>query len=112
MPVQNLKELLDLGLTAVELGETVVDGVNFGTLGKLIEVGRKVKPAIEDAQLAITEYAKMTEEEAADLEAWAVKEFDLKNDEVEQKIELGLSVALKLHELLDLVLPKKVPVVG
>lgn len=108
MAVKNLQEILDLGLTAVELGENVAGGVNFATLGKLIETGKKVKPAIDDAKLAITEYANMTDEEAVGLEAWASKEFDLKDDEVESKIELGLAVALKIHELLGLILPNGV----
>lgn len=103
---KELKELVSFGLSVGELVADVADGVSFSLVGKVVEVARKAGPGLEGAGQALAEYANMTDAEAADLEAYVVEEFDIDNDSVEVAIESALKLAIQLHELVKLLLPK------
>lgn len=109
MATQNVKELVVFAAKTAELIEGLAEGVSFDDVAKLIAVGRAAGPAFKDARLALTEYAAMTDAEAADLEAYVSAQLDLADDKVEAAIELALKVAIQLHELVAL-LVKPVPV--
>lgn len=109
---QNLKELVGFGLTAGELVAHFAGGGSIWTaIGKLVDLGKLVGPAFKDANLALQEYANMTDIEAAELESYVVAEFDIADDALEATIESALKIAIQLHELAKLVIkPKPVPV--
>ena len=97
--ISNIKELVDFGLSAVELVSSLADGVSFGDLGPAMATAKKVQPALKDAHLAWPEYQDMDEVEALELESFVESEFDIPNDKVEVAIEQGLKVAVALREL-------------
>lgn len=102
----NLKELVTFALKLGELISSVADGVSFDDISKLINVARIAGPAFKDAKLALGEYAGMTDAQAVELEQYVVDNFDISDDKVELAIEAGLKVAIQLHELAKLLVPK------
>jgi hypothetical protein len=106
MATVELKALVSLGLSAGELLAGLSDGVGFDDVTKLIDVARKAGPGLAGAKLAFDEYKNMSDAEAADLEAFVVADFDIKDDAVESVIEQALKVVIELHELVKLFAPK------
>lgn len=115
MGTENLKVLLDGGLTVGELLFQFTDGIGFDDLGKLIEAGRKIGPAIKDAKAAFEEYKGMTDVEALEVETFVAQSFDIADDKIEQTIETVLKFAIELHGLIGIFQSKQpavVPVKG
>lgn len=102
----NLKELVFFVLKTCEVIGGIADGVDLGDLAKLIAAGKAASPAFKDAALALAEYANMSDAQALELEQYCVDNFDLTQDNVEFAIESGLRVAIQLHDLAKLLLPK------
>lgn len=95
---------MGLGLSVGELVAHLGAGNSvWSAVGKVVDIGRMVGPAFKDANLALSEYANMTDEEAAGLEAYVVSEFDISDDTVEVAIESALKLVIQLHELAKLV---------
>jgi hypothetical protein len=103
---KELKELVGFGLSCAELIAGLAEGVSFDDVTKLVAVARQAGPGLNGAGAALVEYVKMSDAEAADLEAFVESEFDIPADTVELAIEGALKVAIQLRELVGLVLPK------
>ena len=106
MGTVNLKELVAFGLSLGELIGGLSDGVGFDDVGKLVKAARLAGPALKDAKLALSEYAAMSDEQAVDLEKFVVDNFDIKDDVVEAAVEGALKVAIQLHDVVGLFVPK------
>lgn len=103
---KELKELVGFALSCGELIAGLADGVGFDDVGKVVTCAKEAGAAFDGAAAALTEYANMTDAEAKDLEDFVVKEFDITQDSVEAAIEGALKVAIELHGLVKLLLPK------
>lgn len=102
MAVQNLQELVLFGLKAGELIAGVADGVGFDDVAKLLAVAKTAGPAFQDAGLALSEYANMSDAEAVGLETYVMANFDIKDDAVESAVVGALKVVMELHGLAKL----------
>lgn len=103
---KELKELVGFGLSCAELIAGLAEGVSFDDVAKLIAVARQAGPGLNGAGAALVEYANMTDAEALDLEKFVESDFDIASENVEVAIEAALKVAIQLHDLVKLVLPK------
>lgn len=100
--VKETIEAFDLGFALVEAGKTALaDGkVNIFDLPVLIPLFPKVQPAVEGAELIISELSEMDEEDAKALFAYAeAKVGGLVSDPVvKHKILVALKAGLALAE--------------
>lgn len=96
--VENIKVLLGFGFGIGKQLETALgDGkITFSDLPGFIGQFMGLQAVVDASKPAAAELLDLTSEEREELNAWAQKEFDLKNDELESKIEAGLDMALSL----------------
>jgi len=99
---QNLKEIVDFGLSTGEVIAGLQDGVDLKDLGPALSAAKKAPAALKDASLAWDEYCDMDDAEALELENFVVTEFDIPNDKVEEAIERGFKIACELRALIPL----------
>lgn len=108
--VQNIIEIVEAGLSAGKLIVSLSDGVGLSDLKPALELAKLVKPAVDDAELALEEYLDMDDEEALQVNA-VVAKFDIENDDVERAVKVAISVAIELRALAALFKkPEIVPV--
>lgn len=105
MEVQELKDVVALGIGVAELLDSVADGVSLGDILSVVGVLKKVKPAVDGIKSgkALDEYRALDDASKAELSAWFNAEFKITNDKVEQVIEQGFVAVLALNELLVLI---------
>lgn len=110
MAVENIKDVVGLGIGVAELIDSVADGVSLGDIFGVVGVLKKVKPAIDAVKTGklIDEYAALQETEKQELVKWFEVELDVKNDQVELVIEQAWKVALDLNDLVKLIKPQPV----
>lgn len=98
---EEVKQVLALGVRAAELIDALSDGVGLSDLGALLRAAKAVKPAVEAIKSGrlVPAIKDLDEVEKADLKAWAVAELNLKDDELEAKIEKAIAVAVDLTDL-------------
>jgi hypothetical protein len=107
MATKETKELLGFGFALVGVGVALSDGFQIGDLGKIVDAARQAPAGIAGAADALAEYAGMSDEEAVDLEAWVVANFDIPNDALEATIEGVLDVLIRIHGLAKLIVKPK-----
>ena len=102
--IEELKEVLGLGLALGELVEALSDGVGISDIGKLVGVVKKAPAAVTALKSGkvLPELKDLDVAEKAELKAYAMAEFDLANDKVEAAVEAGLSVVIDLTDLLKI----------
>jgi len=101
MDVKETKEVIRFGLSLGNaLRKAMEDGnINLLDALKFLPVLRELKPAIEGAKKIPAELKDLDEAEKAELLAYFKKEFELKDDELEAKVEMALEVGLSLSKL-------------
>jgi len=77
------KALEDKRITALEWAQIVIKSIGFWRVIKNIEPIRQ-------------EFQSLTPEAKAELSQWAAQNFDLRNDQLEEKIEKALTIAVEL----------------
>lgn len=102
--IEEVKQVLALGVALGQLVEALADGVGLGDIGKLVAVVKRAPSAISAIKSGkvIPELKDLDDAEKAELKAWAKAELDLKDDKLEEKIEAGLWVAIDLCDLLKI----------
>ncbi len=103
--IEEVKAVVKGPLALAELVDALADGVGLTDIGSLIKAGASVKPmiaAIKTGKL-IPELKDLDEAEKAELKKFIAENFNLKDDEIELKIELALSVVVDLTDLLNVV---------
>lgn len=96
--VQNLLEVVDLGLSVGKLISSLANGVGFDDLKPALDAAKKVKPAIEDAALLVQEYLDMDDAEAKQVDDLAAT-FDIPDDKIEMAVKSAIHVAVELRAL-------------
>jgi hypothetical protein len=102
MDIKELKELVGLGLSVGELAAALSDGIGVEDADEALEVAVRAVPGISGAAQALEEYKAMTDEQAVELEAFVVADFDIANDSVEAAVEGALGIVISLHKLFPL----------
>ena len=99
--IEEVKAVVNCGLSVGELVDALADGVGLGDIGALVRAGKSVKPAIDAVKSGkiIPEIKDLDESEKAELKMWAGEEFDISNDDLEAKIEQGFNFGVDLLEL-------------
>lgn len=110
MQTQELKDVVGAGLTFIEAGFAVADGLDVSDVGKALEALKKL-PELKKAPQALAEYKAMNDEQAKDLEDFVITEFDISDDKVEVVIETVLNSLIGLHSVAALILKKDPAVV-
>lgn len=107
MQVQEIKDVVSLGIGVAELVDAVADGVSIGDIWSLVGLLKKVKPALDAVKSGklLDEYKNLDQPSKDDLIAWFDAELDLKDDKVEQVIESAWSVVVGLGDLVKVVKP-------
>jgi len=77
------KALEDKRITALEWAQIAIKSIGFWRVIKNIEPIRQ-------------EFQSLTPEAKAELSQWAAQNFDLRNDQLEEKIEKALTIAVEL----------------
>jgi hypothetical protein len=105
MPIQEIKNVVGLGIGVAELVDSVADGVSLGDVFSVVGVLKSVKPAIDAIKggKLLDQYASLTQAEKEDLAKWFDAEFDIKNDKVELVVEQVYKAVLELSELASMV---------
>ena len=100
--VQNVKELLAFVLDLGEsIGESFKDGkITFMDATNFISVFQKIAPALEDLDQIPSELSDLDEVEILDIMAYVAEEFDIADDELEMKVEMGLEAGLRLAKFI------------
>lgn len=99
--IKETKEVLDF---VVSLAGALASGLEDGKLELVDALGflpalTKAPAAFGDVSKVPAEFKDMSDEERQALLAYAKAELDFSDDELEQKVELGLQVALYLGQL-------------
>ena len=91
--VINIAEKVDESLEdgKISIGEGV--GIAFSAIG-LIKVIKDIKPLM-------TEYTELTDDQKTELAEWFKNEFDLRNDNVEEIVEMVFASLLSLGDIFD-----------
>ena len=102
--IEELKDVVALGISVGELVEALSDGVGISDIGKLVAVVRRAPAAVASLKSGkvLPELKDLDAEEKMALKAWAAEELDLENDKVEAAVEAGLNVAIDLCDLLKI----------
>jgi hypothetical protein len=104
--IDSIKAFLKLGFSLGKVVEALSDGFSLSDLGPILTAAKAIPGGLAAAPAALAQYLGMSDEEALELEAWVVSEFDLKDDALEAGIETALKVVIQLHELINLFKPK------
>ncbi len=93
---KDLKELLSFGLSLIQAGESALaDGkFDLSDVIKFWEPLQKFNDALDGAANIPKSLSSLSTAEAKSIYGWASKEFDLKNDNIENIVEKGLNIAL------------------
>ena len=99
--IKELKELVKFGLKLGEaLGKALEDGkINLVDALKFLPVLKDLKIALEGASEIPAELKDLDEAELQELKVFIKDEFNLPDDALEAKIEMGLEVAVSLISL-------------
>lgn len=102
--IQEVKQVLALGVSLGQLVEALSDGVGLGDIGKLVAVVKRAPAGISAVKSGkvIPELKDLDDAEKTELKNWSKEELDLKDDNLEAKIEAGLWVAIDLCDLLKI----------
>lgn len=103
-----IKSLVGLAFSVIELVASLAHGFNFGVIGKVVQIAKEIGPGLAAAPQALAQYVAMSDADALDLENWVVSEFDIDDNNVEAAIEGALKVAIELHGLIKFLVPKAV----
>jgi hypothetical protein len=107
MQVQEIKDVVQLGISVVELVDSVADGVSLGDIFQVVGVLKKVKPAIDAVKSGklLDEYKALDQTSKDELVKWFDSELELKEDKVEAVVEQVWAVILDLNSLAGMVKP-------
>jgi len=99
--VKNTKEVFELGLA---IGRAIASAANDGKWGIMdlmhfLPVITKIAPAVKDIKLIPEEIGELSDQERDELKALLAKDFDISDDELEDKIELAFDVGLRVLQL-------------
>lgn len=100
--MKDLKEVLAVIFSLVESLESarMNDGkIDYKDIPLLLDPAMKLPAAADGIENVYSQWKSATEEERAELYAWAKSDFDIANDKLEAKIEAGLNVAINLGQL-------------
>ena len=108
--MKELTEILGFTVSLLEaLGKSLDDGkIDFTDVTKLWEPISLAGEAIDGASKVLDEIRTMDEAKKAELMAYVQREFDIPQDEIEQKIEGGISVALGIAMYVSTFVGKKI----
>lgn len=73
----------------------------FSAILKFVPLIPKIGPALRDIKQVVPEYRDLDDNERAELKAYVQSELDLIDDNVEVAIEMALSVAIDLSQLVQ-----------
>jgi hypothetical protein len=99
---QNTKEVLTL-LAGLYMGyeNANSDGkISWTDFACFIAPLKSAFAALDDIKECVTEIKGLSKEDKAELCKWFNDEFDIKNDDIEKKVEEGLDAALALSKFL------------
>lgn len=110
MQVQEIKDVVELGISVVELIDAVTDGVSLGDVLSVVGVLKKVKPAIDAVKTGklLDEYVALDQAAKDELIKWFDTDLSISNVNVEKVIEQVWAVVLDLNDLAALIKPKPV----
>ena len=101
MGTKEFDEMVSFGMGLGQaIAQALEDGkVNFSDVFKVLPALMSASDAFEGVENIPAELADLDDAEYANLVAKFKKEFDLDDDEVEAKVELGYQIALKVAQL-------------
>lgn len=109
MDIKNSKEMLNLifGL-GFAIKKSLEDGIDVSDTVNLIPVISQVGPAFDDAGMIVAEMKDLDEEEVEELVALAKSKIGeiIDEEELLEKIELGMKAALAVYEFVSVLLEK------
>jgi len=96
--VKNTKELIAF---AFSMGEAIADSYADGKIsimdaGHFIGVFSKIGPALDGLADIPAELSDLDDAEIADIMAYCAEEFDIADDELEEKIEIAFKIGLNI----------------
>lgn len=102
MGIENLKEVLDLGLTLVEIGKSAsADGkIGLDDLPLLLKLPKVVSPALADMDKIPAELKDLSVEEAAELTAHVVSKLAIDNEKAKVIAEKALKAGFAVYDLI------------
>jgi len=105
LTVKDLKECLDLAMSIhMAYDKSKADGkLDWDDLQYAYKPAMKLIPAIKGAGSIPAQIKDMDTTELEELKAWAKIEYDLRDDEVEAKIEKGLALVLHIAQFVGAV---------
>ncbi len=105
MDIKETKELVRFGMNLGNALQAAMEDnkIDFMDTIKFLPVLKDLKPAIDGIMSIPEELADLSNEEKEELMDFCKSEFDLEDDELEAKIEMGFDVGITLlHLALDL----------
>jgi len=96
MSLKETKEVIKLMCSVLQTVEKVYEdgSIGIGDLGHLMPIVKDAIPAFKDMSLIPQELKKASSEDIKELIDYTKKEFDLKNDDLEEFIEGIIEIAL------------------
>lgn len=98
--IKETKEVLAFAMSLhMMYDQAKADGkIDMNDVGLIILPVTKLIPAIDNIKAVSEEIKDLDAAEKAELDAWIKQEYDIADDELEAKIEKGLSLVLSLAE--------------
>lgn len=103
--IEELKSVVSLGIALGEFVDHIADGLGLSDVPSGIKLVRHVPGAVAaiKSKKVLPELKDLDEAEKAELKSFIKTEFDIKDDELEIKIESALFVVIDLADLLKVV---------
>lgn len=100
--VKETKEMLRFVLSLANVMSEIMDDgkVSLLELPKLLVPFRLMPAALKDVKMIVAEFKDLSKEEVDELTQEFMKEFNLKQDEIEAMIEKGMLVAAELAKII------------
>lgn len=101
--IENLKIVLDFPLSlhmAADQAKHNDGKIDLNDIGLVMPPAMKLVPAINSSKEAFAEYKDLDDAERTELNSWVQAKYDIKNDELEEKIEAAFDAAFSVGKLL------------
>ena len=107
MSIQALKDVLALPMSLhMAIEKAGADGkIDLSDVGLLVEPAMKIGPFANGLKNVPKALKELSDADRADVMSWAKTSYNLADDDLEEKIEKALSVALHLGQFVGMLLP-------
>ncbi len=101
--IKETKEVVGFALSVGEGVAALADGgLSLGDIFKFVEAAKRAPAGMAGLVLVPSELSELDDAEKAELKAFVAADFDIAQDGIESAIEMALSIAVDLSDLVAL----------